>query len=160
MENIRQFFDSVFDSMEAAVAGQTEGVAKRITDGLKMGVVMALDFLAKLLGLDKIVDGVQKIIQSLRRPIVKAIEWVLQKVKPLVMRIMRAGKRLVEKGKAAAGKILGWLGIRKDFRDKEGKSHRLFFQGSEKRPEFMLASDPIHIGSWVIKTKTRVGKRG
>ena len=97
---------------------------------------MALDFLAKLLGLDKIVDGVQKIIQSLRRPIVKAIEWVLQKVKPLVMRIMRAGKRLVEKGKAAAGAavaaVADWLGLKRNFKSLDGSEHQIFFRGSRK----------------------------
>jgi DNA/RNA non-specific endonuclease len=88
LENIRQFFDSVFDSMESAVQGNTEGVANKIVVGLKKGVVLALDFLAKQLGLDKIIDGVHNIIQSIRRPIVRAIEWVLGKAKPFVTRIM------------------------------------------------------------------------
>lgn len=115
LENIRHFFDSVFDSMEAAVAGQTEGVANKIVNGLKTGVVMALDFLAKLLGIDKIVDSVHKIIQAIRKPIVAAIEWLLNKAKPLVMQLMKGGKKLWEKGKAGfeAGKEKLGQGVRK-----------------------------------------------
>jgi len=100
LDNIRHFFDAVFDSMEAAVEGRTEGVASKIVTGLKTGVVLALDFLAKQLGLSKIIDTVQNIIQSLRRPIVSAIKWVLGKVKPLVMKLKMTGKKLLDKGKA------------------------------------------------------------
>lgn len=117
LENIRHFFDSIFDSMEAAIEGRTEGVASKIITGLKAGVVLALDFLAKQLGLNKIVDGVQKIIQSLRRPIVNAIEWVLDKAKPFVMKIMKKGKELFEKGKAkviGAGKAVVQVGVPED----------------------------------------------
>ena len=89
LDKIRMFFDSVFDSMEAATEGRTEGVASKIVTGLKMGVVLALDFLARQLGLDTIIGSVHKIIHALRRPIVSAIEWVLRKVKPLVTRIVR-----------------------------------------------------------------------
>ena len=97
LERIRLFFDSVFDSMEAATQGRTEGVASKIITGLKTGIVLALDFLAKQLDLDKIVGAVHKIIQSIRRPIVSAIEWVLGKVKPFVMKVIAKGKDLVAK---------------------------------------------------------------
>ncbi|HVY04699.1 MAG TPA: hypothetical protein VHB46_01860 [Burkholderiales bacterium] len=97
LENIRNFFDSVFDSMEAATQGKTDGVAAKIVNGLKTGVVLALDFLAKQLGLGKIVDSVHGIIRSLRRPIVGAIEWLLNKVKPFITRLIAGGKELAGK---------------------------------------------------------------
>jgi hypothetical protein len=100
LERIRHFFDAVFDSMEAATQGKTEGVASRIIAGLKLGIVMALDFLAKQIGLGAIVDSVQRIIQSLRRPIVGAIEWLLNKLKPFAL-------KLISKGKDLAAKALG-----------------------------------------------------
>ena len=84
LENIRHFFDSIFDSMEAAMQGNTEGVASKVITGLTTGVVLALDFLAKQLGFDTIVNKVHNIIQAIRTPIVKAIEWVLRKAVQLV----------------------------------------------------------------------------
>lgn len=101
LDNIRHFFEAIFDSMESATEGHTEGVASKIITGLKTGVVLALDFLAKQLGLSKIIDGVQNIIKSLRRPIVSAIEFVLGKVKPFVTKLMMKGKKLLDKGKGA-----------------------------------------------------------
>ena len=164
LENIRNFFDSIFDSMEAAVEGKTEGVANKIVAGLKIAMVLALDFLAKQLGMDKIINSVQKIIQSLRRPIVSAIEFILGKAKPFVMKMMRKGKELVAKGKqkvkSAAGKLLNFLGIKKDFKDKEGESHKLFFKGTNKDPQLVVASDPIHIGNWVTKRKQELKTSG
>src|SRR6266850_2287774 len=110
LERIRHFFDSVFDSMEAATQGKTDGVASKIVAGLKIGVVLALDFLAKQLGLDKIVDGVHRIIQSLRRPIVTAIEWLLGKLKPFVTRVVSA---VASKVRAGIAKVTGFLFPRK-----------------------------------------------
>ena len=97
LERIRHFFDSVFDAMESAVQGKTEGVASKIVDGLKLGIVLALDFLAKQIGLGAIVDGVHRVIQSLRRPIVAAIEWLLNKIKPFALKLAEKGKELVSK---------------------------------------------------------------
>jgi hypothetical protein len=79
LDRIRSFFDSVFDSMNEALQGNTEGVANKIIVGLKTGIVLALDFLAKQIGLDNVIDNVQKIIRSLRKPIVNAIEFVIKK---------------------------------------------------------------------------------
>ncbi len=98
LDKIRAFFDSVFDSMEAATEGRTEGVAAKIVTGLKLGVVLALDFLAKQLGLGKIVDSVHGIIRALRRPIVTAIEWLLNKIKPLVVKVVHGVAGAVSKG--------------------------------------------------------------
>jgi hypothetical protein len=100
LERIRHFFDSVFDAMEAALQGRAEGVASRIVTGLKMGIVMALDFLAKQIGLGAIVDGVQRIIQSLRRPIIGAVEFLLTKLRPFA-------QKLIAKGKDLAARALG-----------------------------------------------------
>lgn len=164
LENIRHFFDSVFDSMEAAVAGRTEGVASKIITGLKAGVVLALDFLAKQLGLNKIVDSVQKIIQSLRRPIVNAIEWVLGKVKPLVMKMMKKGKELLEKGKAALG-----LGGKPEEKPKEGgvevqpvtftaagEKHRLWTELKAGKPVVVVESNGKSFDVFIADLEKRV----
>ena len=97
LERIKHFFNSIFDSMEAATQGKTQAVASRIITGLKLGIVMALDFLAKQIGAGPIVDTVQKIIQALRRPIVAAVEWLLNKVKPFVQKLVAKGQELVAK---------------------------------------------------------------
>jgi hypothetical protein len=142
LDKIRQFFDSVFDSMEDAVAGNPSGVASKIVKGLTSGVVLALDFLARQLGLENLVDSVQKILQSIRRPIVSAIEWVLQKIKPFVTKIMRTlglGKKETSEGARPAG--AREVGEPVPFL--EGRTqHHLFVQVTGASATVMLASAP------------------
>jgi hypothetical protein len=158
LDNLKHFFDSVFDSMEAAVQGSTAGVVSKIIAGLKMGVVLALDFLAKQLGLSKIVNDVQRMIQSLRNPIVKAIEWVLTKAKPFVMKVMSKGKALWETGKEkvigvgkeAIGAVLGFFGVRKHFSDDKGEKHSLYFEQRRGEPVLLIESTPQHIEKFLM----------
>jgi hypothetical protein len=155
LDKIRQFFDSVFDSMEDAVAGNPSGVATKIVKGLTSGVVLALDFLARQLGLEKLVDSVQKILQSIRRPIVNAIEWVLGKVKPFVMKLMMKGEELWAKGKEkvigaaekVTGVVAGWLGIKKRFKVREREYHTLYFNSS--RQLMMASNGPVVFSNFV-----------
>jgi hypothetical protein len=152
LERIRHFFDSVFDSMEAATQGRSEGVASKIIMGLKMGIVLALDFLAKQLGFDKIVDGVQKIIQSIRRPIVSAIEWLLGKVKPFALRIVQAAAGAAKKVwggvKATVGKVFAWW--KKRMKVGEGKNaHTIFFRGELESAEIYIESTPRVLGNYI-----------
>ena len=147
LERIRHFFDSVFDSMEAATQGRSEGVASKIIMGLKMGIVLALDFLAKQLGLDKIVDGVQKIIQSIRRPIVSAIEWLLGKVKPFALRMVQAAvgaaKAVVGAAKATVARVVSWWKTRKEIRLPSGEIHSLFMKGEETRAVLTIKTEEM-----------------
>lgn len=172
MENIRNFFDSIFSSMEDAIAGRTEGVKNKVIMGLKMGVVLALDFLAKLLGLNKIVDAVQKIIKSIREAILRAVEFILIKIRPYVRAVVDKikalykkgkdwvkgkadkGKKVVaETGKKIAAKVLSWLGLKKSFKAGDGKSHKVYIGGSEAKPVLMIASNPTAYYTFISSLK-------
>jgi len=138
LANIKRFFDSVFDSMEAATKGDSAGVASQIVNGLKTGIVLALGFLARQLGLNAILDSVQKILNALRRPIVSAIEWVLRKVKPLVDKIVAGVKR----AGAAARKVINWWRERRRLRAADGQEHNLYFQRTARGATVILATSP------------------
>jgi hypothetical protein len=139
LQNIREFFDAVFDSMQEALDGRSDGVAAKVLYGLKTGIVLALDFLAKQLGLTQLIDEVQKIIQSLRRPIVKAITWLLTQIKPVITRIVETTVKL---GKAAVERVRAWWTARKSFTSEEGEAHSLYLEGSESGAKLMIRSEP------------------
>ncbi len=151
LDNIRHFFEAVFDSMEAAIEGHTEGVASKIVEGLRTGVVLALDFLAKQLGLSKIIESVHNIIQSLRRPIVSAIEWVLGKAKPLVMKLMMKGRQLVEKGKQAGARVVEWWRRKRRFRA-GGEVHSIYFEGNR-----LMVETEKHVAEEYLQRALTVG---
>jgi hypothetical protein len=149
LERIRHFFDSVFDSMEAATQGKTDGVASKIIAGLKIGVVLALDFLAKQLGMDKIVDGVQKIIQSLRRPIVSAIEWLLTKLKPFVTKVVTA---VASKVKAGISKVVSFVFPRKKLTLQDG-THTMEVEPETQGYEIAVYSNRMRISQIIAKAR-------
>lgn len=81
MDKIRAIFDSILGSFEKAVRQDDSGVAAKVLTGLKTGVVLALDFLARQLGLDTIIGKVQKFFHDLRKPILQVIEWVMRQIR-------------------------------------------------------------------------------
>ena len=166
MDRIRLIFDSILDSFEKAVKGDEGGVAAKVLIGIKTGIVLALDFLARVLGLDKILDKVQQFFKSLRKPILQAIEFVLRKVKTalekigffrLVKKVGEAAKKgkeaVVKKAKQVKQKILNWWKARKRFRGSDGETHELYFKGATANADLMVASGARTVASFLKDIK-------
>ncbi|MDY9927087.1 hypothetical protein [Methanosarcina sp.] len=111
--NILDLIESFVDSIEMAVKGNIPGIVNRITGALTKFITVALDFLVSFFGLGSLKEKVERLIQRMRKPIIRGIDWVLGKFKPLVMK----GKELFEKGKAKvieAGKAVVQVGVPED----------------------------------------------
>ncbi|HBG06523.1 MAG: hypothetical protein A2075_00180 [Geobacteraceae bacterium GWC2_58_44] len=139
IDRIVDLVNSFLDSIALAVQGNVGGIVNKVIKGLTLGVVIAIDFLAKLVGLGNFADKLQRAIQSLKKPIQKGIDWLLTKARPVVRKIERALRKAVEaakrKGKAAAaagkkavGAVLRFFGIKKYFSTNTGERHALFFE--------------------------------
>jgi len=100
-------------SMENAVKGDIAGIVKRVTSALTKFITIALDFLVAFFGLSDLKEKVERFIERMRSPIIRGIDFVLQKFKPLVIK----GKELFEKGKEKvieAGKAVVQVGVPQD----------------------------------------------
>jgi hypothetical protein len=82
------------------------GAAKLVETALSKALPVVISFMASLLGLGGISEKIQAIVQKVRQPIEKAIDWVI-------------GKAV-----AFAKKIGGKLGLGKDKPDEQGDSHK------------------------------------
>ena len=80
---------------------------------------LAINFLAGFAGLGKVADKVMVVINKIRAPIDKALNW-------LVGWIVKAAKSFVAKGKAAVGKLVRWAFAKTTFKDAQGKQHSLY----------------------------------
>lgn len=99
IERIAILVNSFLDSLEMAVKGNVSGIANKIITALSTFIVMAIDFLAKLLGLGNLAEKVRKIIQAFRNPVIRAMEWLVDKlIKPVVNKILGAGKAVLQAG--------------------------------------------------------------
>ena len=110
---ILDLLEAFVSSMEKAVNGDIAGIVERVTTALTKCITVGLDFLVAFFGLSDLRAKVERFIERMRNPVIRGIDFVLQKFKPLVMK----GKELVAKGKEkviAAGKAVVQVGLPED----------------------------------------------
>lgn len=132
-KRLMNLINGIIDSVVDITVGNLKGASARIEKTLANTVPIVIGFLAGLLGLGDLSDKIKGIINKLRQPINKAIDWILKKAGDLVKGLLKAGKAGVEK-------IAGWLGLRQTYRSKDGHEHSLFFEEKDGKPILMRAS--------------------
>src|SRR3954451_12763331 len=100
---IMDFVRSILDSVGAIAKGNISIVAEKVESSLAKALPLAISFLASLLGLGGISEKIKSVIDKVRAPINKAVDFV-------VMGAMKGAKKLFggaakwAKGKYQAGK--------------------------------------------------------
>jgi hypothetical protein len=107
---IMEFVNSVLDSIGAIAKGNIGIVADRVEGALAKALPVAISFLASLLGLGGISDKIRSVIDTVRAPINKAVDFVvkgaIKTFKKLFAKPMAWAKGKYEKGKAwVEGKV-------------------------------------------------------
>jgi Domain of unknown function (DUF4157) len=96
--------NAVIDSMAAIAAGSIGGAATMVENALARAIPVVIGFLASLLGVGGISEKIKQVIETVRKPINAAIDWVIGKALQLVK---------------AAGKFVGGLFGGKETKDKK-----------------------------------------
>ncbi|AFZ26209.1 hypothetical protein Cylst_4103 [Cylindrospermum stagnale PCC 7417] len=145
---IAALIGAVTSSISAIASGAVGEAIQAIESALARSLPVALGFLASLLGLGGISQKIQGIIQKVRQPVTKAVDWVIDKgakvankvggkfnktkfgskvvgVKNAAQEKYKAGKKFVEDKKAAGEKF---------FDDKKQAVH----QATEKQKNRLL----------------------
>jgi hypothetical protein len=159
---ILKFVNTVIDSVADIVRGNVSGVVNKINDVLGQMVPIIIGFLASVIGLGGIGEKIRQIIQTLQKPVTKALDFVIKTGLKLAGPIIRGLKGISGKVKAkvAAGKawvrgkaeavassvrplkdaFLAKLMGRKTVIMK-GKSHSVFLEAQGGKHVVMMASD-------------------
>jgi hypothetical protein len=131
---ILKFVNTVIDSVADIVKGNVSGVVNKINDVLGQMVPIIIGFLASLVGLGGIGQKIRAIVETLQKPITKALDFVIKTGLKLAGPIIRGIKGISGKVKAkvAAGKAwvkgkvaAGVAKIRGGDDTPEGKQKRL-----------------------------------
>ncbi|MFG1804907.1 hypothetical protein [Streptomyces sp. NPDC049040] len=115
---IKGFVDSVLDSVESIASGGGGGVPAMIENSLARAVPVVLDFLAGLLGLGGIGEKIRSVLEKVKAPVMKVVDWVVAKIVAAGRKILgklkgkdkdkdRAGKDRAGKDKALGDKAVG-----------------------------------------------------
>ena len=103
---ILTFVNTVIDSVADVVKGNVSGVVNKINDVLGQMVPIIIGFLASLIGLGGIGQKIRAIVETLQKPVTKALDFVIKTGLKLAGPIIRGIKGISGKVKAkvAAGK--------------------------------------------------------
>lgn len=93
---IVQFVNAVLDAVIAIAGGGAGGVPALIEKALAASIPVLIGALAAILGIGGIAEKVKKFFQALAKPVMKAVDWVVDK-------IVKFGKKLWAKLKRKLG---------------------------------------------------------
>ena len=147
---IVDFATSVFNSIGEIANGQLGQAAKYVETTIGKAVPVMISFLASLLGLGGISAKIRDIIEKIRKPIDKGVEkiidWIVTKAKAFVEKV----KKLARKAKEA---VSNWWNGRKNFKDKAGNDHEVYFDNSKKL--IRASANPEILTNWLTAERRR-----
>ncbi len=133
IKQIVQDVSSFVDSIAAIAEGQIDAAAERVESALAGALSLAINFLAGFVGLGKVADKVMGVIDKIRKPIDKALDW-------LVNWIVTAAKKLGAFAAEKAGDVLDWWKEKLGFTNKAGETHTLQFIGAGDSAKLGIAT--------------------
>src|SRR5262249_59726719 len=77
---VLEFVNSVLDAIVAIAGGGAGGVPALIENALAKSIPVLIGFLAALLGVGGIADKVKEVLQAISRPVMRVVDWVVDKV--------------------------------------------------------------------------------
>jgi hypothetical protein len=157
---IADLINAILDAIGAIASGSIDQAIKGVENALAKSLPVVISFLASLLGLGGIAGKIQAIFQKLRKPMEKAVDWIIDKGKKAFKKIgnkiknsklgNKAGKlkdsakekykKTVEKGKEKVAALVEWWKAKKQFKAADGETHTLYFKGADKKSTLMVAS--------------------
>ena len=149
---LKEFVDSILDSVESIASGGVGAVAGYIEKTLAQAVPMVISGLASLLGLGGIADKIKSILETVQKPVMKVVDQ-------LIGTAVKYGKSLMKKGgrkkKKDVGEASGAVPVvlRKPFRA-GGKAHTITLTSTAGGgSEIVIASTPTSPSGVVALTQ-------
>lgn len=78
-QQILDFVNSVIDSIEMILNGSIDGAAAKVEESLKKAIPVTLGFLAGLLNIGGLTQKIQELLEKVRQPVMKVIDWIIEK---------------------------------------------------------------------------------
>jgi Domain of unknown function (DUF4157) len=138
MEVVRNFIDSI----TAIAAGNISAAAAKVENVLKRLLGLAITFLAGFLGLGRVGARIRAIIDRVRQPIDRALDWL---VNWIVTAARRLGRAVVSGARNVASGVMQWWTARQAFTARDGTAHSLYIQGSSTNGRLTVSTIPTPV---------------
>lgn len=138
-----EMLNSFLGGIVQIAQGNIQPAADLLERTMARGMPILIGFLANQVGLGRIGDKIKEVIESIQAKVDEGLQWVIDKA-------WEIGGRLLEMGRNAVNTVRGWLGIEKQFTNREGESHKLYYHQTGQRGDLWMASDnPASFTTWI-----------
>ena len=152
-QRIVDFVNAIFDSIGSIAKGAVGAASKFIEKTLGLTIPMIISFLARFIGLSGISKAIKNVIKTVQKPFKKVLDKIIGFLVKQVKKIFKGGKKVAGKVK---DKILKWWNYKTNFKDSNGKQHKVYFKGQKKNSELTVESTPISIEKFLANIKTKI----
>jgi len=139
---ILQVVDGILDGIGDIMSGITESAAVKVEDALGRAVPVAISFIANLVGIDDPAPAMQKIVLDIQLKVDKAMDWLVEKFKNMVAKVVSAVK-------SAAGAVVGLLFPKKTF-TAGSEQHSVEAEQSGTDYQIVVHSKTVDVGELVV----------
>lgn len=133
-KDIMKMIGNFLSSISEIAAGNIGAAAEALENGLARGLVLVIEFLARLLRLKGVTTAIKKVLDKIRGKVDGVLDriakWVADKA-----------KGLWSSAKKTAAKIVSWWKAKKAFKI-GSEPHELYFNGEQKSAKLMVKSTP------------------
>ena len=129
--------------------GATKKAADFLEGALARGIPIVIGFLANQVGLN-LSERLKDALQIVREKVDKGLTWVIDKVVVII-------EKIVSFGKAVAGKVLSWLGLKKEFTMENGDKHTLSLAQSGSKGQLIIESTPMPLLTFINQFAAQPG---
>ncbi|HTI61070.1 eCIS core domain-containing protein [Mucilaginibacter sp.] len=149
LEVINSFVNGVADIAE----GNVSTAANYLERTMDRAMPIVIGFLANQVGLSGIGRRIGEMITRVREMVDRALTWLVNRAVNTGMNIL---DRVMAAGRSAVRAVLGWLGIRKEFRANNGESHELYFEGANEQTShlWVASREPMRYAAFLDRINT------
>lgn len=149
LRQMLEIVNTVLDGINGIARGAIGQAAGFLENALSNALPIAIGFLANQLGLGGLGRRLREMVGAIRERVDGAIDW-------LIDRALRGGRAFLDMLRRGAGAVRSgvnrlreWWRARRSFRTPNGESHQLYFQGSGRSAQLMMASQPRNYRNYI-----------
>jgi len=150
LREMLQIVNSFVEGVVEIASGNTKRAADFLESTLARSIPVIIGFLANQVGLSGVGRRIGEMIETVRGLVDQALTWLINKAVDL-------GGRLLDMGRAAVGRVLTWLGLRKEFTNENGEKHTVSLQGSGANVQLMIESTPTPLLTFINQFAAQPG---
>jgi hypothetical protein len=140
LKEMLEIVNSVLNGIADVAKGAVGAAAGFLEGALANSVPIIIGFLANQFGLGRLGHRLREIIGAVHQKVDSAIDWLIEKAVSMgkaFLDTLTAGAAAVKGGVAG---LMEWWKSRKEFTNKAGEQHTLFFKGSGPLARLMIGS--------------------